>query len=527
MSIRNRAIDNQLIKPVNGLKGWKQKTKLTDLQKELAEALNIPFADFCCEAGVQTPLGFPVRYTEEGGLERLSDDGTWISITFGSFLSSVTYDPTNTVTFAGQGTVLDPLEANVRISTDARSTSLFGSDTTGLFLNSPKLRDASASTEFRMFTLDKGVLADSLDPAIVKNGAMSTATITKQGDYDRIAVTGGDATSYFTLGRQFTLDNYIVRVRVKINSIGTAPLLGFKGIWPGSTYSNFNNPQPSGYANLTTGALTTSVNGDTLVSSYNGWSGTVVANNIIEFTIERNIHRDTKYTISKLNATGIEVSDTYYTKNVSADSCVTHGIFAITLADGDYTLLDVSVEHLEAHRPLLLTVGDSISVSVRIPESDSFTSKFKSKQPYQAANVGAGSCLLKGMLASVWQVLRLKPKYLAIFNYLDAIYFDYSNTTSGSYATWSADFEKYRSLIIANGITPIWCYPKTLPILDPTGSKAVHFTTYLSTNHPTDLVVTLESSEVHVDGTGFHLNGVSNDILADKVVTLLQTAGAI
>ena len=523
MSIRDRAIDNQLIKPVNGVKGWKQKTKLIDLQKELAKALNIPFADLCCEEGYQAPGGFPVRY-QDGELQGLNPDGTWSTISIGDFLSAVTYDETNTVTLDGDGTEDDPLQVNVRISTDTRSSTLFSSDSTGLFLNSPKLRDAQRPAEFPMLSLPKGELADGFNSQITKSGALASATFTKDGDYDKVAVVGGDVNSYFTFGPQTTMANMRTKLKVLVNSIEATPLLGFRGIWPGGTFSNFNNTQPSGYVDLTTGAWT--IQGEGSNTNYNGVLGTVSAGDIIEITQDLNHLRGATYTFAKLNNTNGEVSTIVTTKSVGSDGTVKHAYPAIIMAGGDYTILDASIYFLDAQRPKILTVGDSMSVGVRIAESASVTAYFKAKQPYEAANIGAGSVLITGMLASIWQVIKLRPEYLVIFNFLDPIFYGRANPASGDYATWTANFQRYVSIIKSFGVKPIFVHPETWTFLG-NATACAYYETFLNATYPSDIKIKVLNSEIFYDGTGFHYAGPTNTIIADKVIAAIIADGGI
>lgn len=73
---KQRAIDLQLIKPVEGRSNAKGKITLNKLQKELLTDLNVPFYDTCCESN-QAPLGSPVRYS--GGELEYFDGTGWVA----------------------------------------------------------------------------------------------------------------------------------------------------------------------------------------------------------------------------------------------------------------------------------------------------------------------------------------------------------------------------------------------------------------------------------------------------------------
>jgi hypothetical protein len=49
-----------------------------------------------------------------------------------------------------------------------------------------------------------------------------------------------------------------------------------------------------------------------------------------------------------------------------------------------------------------------------------------------------------------------------------------------------------------------------------------YYETYLNTNYPSDLKVKVLTSESTFDGTGFHYNGAANEIIANKIITLLN-----
>ncbi len=74
---KQRAIDLQLIKPIEGRSNGKGKITLNKLQKELLTELHVPFYDTCCETN-NNPLGNPVRFINNS-IEQF--DGTsWVEI---------------------------------------------------------------------------------------------------------------------------------------------------------------------------------------------------------------------------------------------------------------------------------------------------------------------------------------------------------------------------------------------------------------------------------------------------------------
>lgn len=437
----------------------------------------------------------------------------------------VNFADSNTIDFTGLGTLENPVTANVILSNTPQSKYLLSATPPdGVAFNGPKMRDISVNTPIYMYGLNSGGIFDGID-IVTKNGAMTSAVISKQGDYDRIAVTGGNATSYLILDKQSTLNQFSIILRVKINSIGAAPLLGLQGIWPGLTYSNFNNAQYFGYVNLATGVITATSAGTN--TSYNGFLGTVLPNDIIEIRLDGDFLVGSTLTIKKISGFTGEVSMDQTIKSPTADGWVFHQVLSIIMADGDYTILQYIVNHTDTFKPKICVVGDSMSSGVRIVKADSVIGKFKAKLPYRASSIGAGSCLTKGSLATIYEALNIYPEYMVIFFYLDPIYYDKANPANGSYATFSADFARYVNTIKEQGIKPIFIHPQTWAILDPSGVKCAFYTTFLNTFYPTERTIFLSSSELFYDGTGFHYNGVTNGIIADKVIALLESEGAL
>ena len=462
--------------------------------------LNVPHFDSCCFDEEQSLISQPVRYnSNEDTLERFNTEtGGWAELQTGSALSD------NTI-------------SSYLLSTNGEGQIEF---------NGPKMRDMTNREQVSLYKMPMGNLTANFD-TMVKSGAMSSATIALDDGFDNIIVGGSDQNSYIQFPFILTHNRVIYRMRVRVDAVGgTAPILGFRNIWPGGTYSNFSNPQFYCYFNLATGALTTTTTGTTLQASYNGWLGTVAAGDIVELEIQ---YEYMKPRIVKMTKVGDilsgEVSSQVRLKNSASDgdwAQITHP--AIIMADGTYTLLDYELISLD-DRPFFLIDGDSMGCSVRVPYEGSLVGHLNAKLPYTAACMAAGTKRTEGHLATLWEVVRLKPKYLIIFNYLDALFPNYADPANGSHATWSANFNRYVDTIKGLGITPIFVYPETWApgILGANATVCGHYETYLNTNYPTDLKVKVLTSESTYDSTGFHYSTTANGIIADKILTLMET----
>ena len=262
----------------------------------------------------QSLISQPVRYnSNEDTLERFNTEtGGWAELQTGSALSD------NTI-------------SSYLLSTNGEGQIEF---------NGPKMRDMTNREQVSLYKMPMGNLTANFD-TMVKSGAMSSATIALDDGFDNIIVGGSDQNSYIQFPFILTHNRVIYRMRVRVDAVGgTAPILGFRNIWPGGTYSNFNNPQFYCYFNLATGALTTTTTGTTLQASYNGWLGTVAAGDIVELEIQ---YEYMKPRIVKMTKVGDilsgEVSSQVRLKDSASDgdwAQITHP--AIIMADGTYTL---------------------------------------------------------------------------------------------------------------------------------------------------------------------------------------------
>lgn len=387
------------------------------------------------------------------------------------------------------------------------------------------VRDSKSAT--LIYSLPKGGLTDGFDP-VTKAGAVSTATISKTGNYDTVVVGAGTQTSYFYVRKQFASTRNVVRLKVKVNSVGAAPVIGFNNIWPGAGYNQFNNTSYYAYVNLLTGVVTDAGSGDT-VTTYNGFDGAVAAGDIVEIELITYYADFRLFRVTKVNSLTGEFSLKKNQKVVDAiDSKLQNHIYnGVVLADGSYTILDFSVTSLEPTNAKLMLVGDSMSVSVRQTYKNTIVGFLKSKSPESFAVVGGTSMEQRGLNAVLDEILKLRPEYVAVFNWINPIYQGDVNAADSNYATWNAAIQKFAQAIKTAGIKPIWMYPEKWALLDPDGVNAAVYETYLNTNFPNDLKIKLYASEVGYDSTGFHYDAATNELIADRLLTLLASQNAI
>lgn len=451
--------------------------------------LNVPFVDSCC-LDLTGDL-FPLRWNDETSVIERYNGTTWEEVQ----------------TIGG-------------VSDNNISQFLLTENEDGLVeFNGPKMVDINNKNLTPLYSMPNGNITNEFDD-MTHSGSMTTSTKTIVNGYDNIVVAGTNQDSYTRFPFIVTHNRTIYRLKIRVGAVGaTAPVIGFRNIYVGSTYSNFNTAQFYGYFNLATGAVTATASGTTVLTTYNGFAGTVVANDIIELELQIENMRPRTLKITKSNLLTGEFSVTTQLKNITADGEAVMHHPAIIMADGTYQVLSYEIFSMD-NEPFILLDGDSMGVGVRISYADSVAGKLESKIPYRVASQAAGTKLLRGHLATMWQFNKIRPTYLPIFHYLESCQ-GYANPANGNHATWSANFTKYISTIKAMGIIPIFVYPQTWAVIDSSGANSAFYETYLNTNYPSDLKVKVLTSESFYDATGFHYNGVTNGIIADKIIALL------
>lgn len=520
--MKNRVIDLQLVKPISGKTNMKGKIAIKDLIKETLEDINVSYNDPCCDepfiASNPPDSGLSEVFVEDSSSVSLDGNGTETDPIVAEV--NISAEPGNALIEEADGLYV----GNVDPSADPASKYLLSEVDDVFTFNGPKMRDISNKNLISLYKMPTGNLTNNYD-VMVKNDAMTTATISLDtAGHDNVIVAGSTNASYIQFPFTLTHNRCLYKLRFRADAIGaTAPIVGFRNIWPGGTYSNFNNPQFSGHFNLATGVVTVTTSGTTTLDTYNGISTLPIPNgSIIDIELHFEYMRPRIFKLYVNQTLAGEVSLVRQIKNVAADgdwSPITHP--AIIMADGEYTILDYEVLSMD-HQPLIVVDGDSMSTGVRISHADTVTGKFEAKIPYRIASTGAGSKRLKGHIAGMWQLTKLKPTYVAFFHYIESCQ-GLANPANGGHAVWSADFQKYVSFLKAHGIIPIFVYPETWAVIDPSGTNCAHYETYLNTNYPSDLKIKVLTSESFYDSTGFHYNGVTNGIIADKLIVLLDS----
>lgn len=407
------------------------------------------------------------------------------------------------------------------VSTDTQSKYILTEPVNGTFqFNGTKLTK-QISDRIPLYRMPSGNLTNQFD-AMTFAGAMSTATITAVGGYDNVVV-GNEPTpqsSYFRLtNRFFTASPIYVHMRIKVKALGATPVLGVRNLSAPAPYVNFINKEGYMYINLLTGAATSSMSGYPTFTASNGFTGAVVADEILDLYWEWTYNDTMKLRITK-DKSGAEISSVFGTWGVNNNTSASIFYPTVIMADGTYQILSQEIGTITSVRPKIALIGDSLMSGARVSYVDTIVGKLESKLPYKIANFSSPATYLSGQQSVLKDLLFVKPEVAFISPTLEGLYLDYANPASPNYATYTAALLAFLNTLVNNGIKPVFLVASDTGLY--VDSRMTTFETWIATNYPAALYVERLSTEGALDGTGIHLNGTANSIVADKLIALLE-----
>jgi hypothetical protein len=379
----------------------------------------------------------------------------------------------------------------------------------------------------KLYDMPNGNLTDGGDP-FTFNGAMTTAVISKSGNYDSIVVgnTGANIDSWMRpTNHIWSAKPITVHLKVKITALGAAPALGFRTLGVGGIYSNFTNVLKSFYINLLTGVITCNSTDGFDVAQKNGFSGAVAVGEILDVYFTFNAFE--RFTVSIVrNTLSCETSSITltYPTGLSALNDTQDLVYIPTiLYDGTYKILQHDFITGDYAGAVVALMGDSLMTGGRQHFYDSLQYQLQQVVPYTVANFGAGTCMLAGMQAVLKHVLIAAPKVIVFDNGLDALLGNDCDPLDPQFAAWNAAMKTFVDSIIAAGIEPVlaitsdtFLYPE---------ARLDTLQNWWTTNYPTRKYCRIDSTDVTFDGTHFHYTPITNGKFRNKILGALAQLG--
>jgi hypothetical protein len=383
-----------------------------------------------------------------------------------------------------------------------------------------------------LYDMPAGNLTNGFDP-VTFNGAMATAQgaagITQVGGYDRIVVANGgvNTDSWFRTAKIFSAKPLFAHMRVKVAAVGAAPVLGFRTISPGATYTNSGSQLRTFVINLITGAITVNSSTGYTVSQTNQFSGAIVAGEIVDVYLQWLYRGYWSITIVRNDANSqtsvFKMLLTDPTNNASLELNMWY--LCPILFDGTYQLMNFDVKTANNYNSTVGLLGDSMLTAASIAYADTIQGKLSSALAQRVANFAGGGMLLPGIQSVLKDLLASNTQVCFLCNALDGIFGGKANPANGGYAAWSASFNSVVNTLISLGIEPVMFAPSCTAIY--TEAAKQFMIDYWVSQFPGRQYVTTVPSEVILDNSTIHYSPYTNQIVTDRLVAILETLGKI
>lgn len=551
-----RAIDLQLIKPVKGKNNLKGKITLKKLFKEELSALNVPFVDPCCE-NAEPGSNCPILSQDEGNILECRDDGLFAEAPEGLQISSEDGNQIvdNSGLFAAQNiwqvdsiddlATLDvtlyqtAIVKNVGVYTHTASVSTVTGYTvvagvTGYWVldNAAIARPKKALDTVMLTRVIPGGISGGLDPDYTLSGAMTTATITNVNGYDNFVVTGGNQTSRIYFNNVNSQDNFSThKALVFCDNIGvTSPTIGIG-------YYGYN------LAGDTTGPswiCQMSVNLLTKTSTHYYTTGVAVANTVVSSAgtlavngdiLELEMYIDQATSVVHLYVTNVRTGEylhAYTAARVARYISFQTNRLLFNATDGEYALLKYELFSSVRKQPLLGIMGDSYACGDLLYTNTNFPYLLQNALPSHdiACFAGNGAYILSLAQYQLKDILRLRPKYVLIFDIL-MLYWGYFDDGDANQTTFDTNMDNIMKAITSYGGIPIHVKWQTAGGYINGNSAAwdIKRASIIST-YPTTLTLDISGEALGLNNNN-HLNTGDTVKVSKAIIALLKNVSAI
>ncbi len=420
------------------------------------------------------------------------------------------------------------------VSTSSISTPFLTNSPVGgaITLNGAKIRDVNNGGDVVYYQIPSNFLSQSIE-TVSKNGAFSSAVVTAVGPYDKVAVTGGDNTSYVTLSNvPHTCTRIRYFLKLQVDTLGATPLIGIQLTNSPGT-EDTNTSFTTTYVNLSTGVVTRLASGfasDNLVS-YNSGGTFATTNSILTIEYVRDSYNGSESFSVRNPVQGTFIESTFL-GTIMADGSndgfsSSIRIPSIILAGGTYTILDFKMMPISPRGPKLMIIGDSVGIGYNILPAQAITNDLINAIPYNISqNCGLGQYIYSIARSNVQEVIAQKPEVVVCFFYLSLFYGEFI-ASSGSHAAYMTAFNSIMNSIIGCGGIPVLIQPPSWP-LDNGNTPAWNiFVTQQAALFPGTLILNLQNTVPTYDSSGYHPDPTYYTTITNAIVSLLQTNGLL
>jgi hypothetical protein len=347
------------------------------------------------------------------------------------------------------------------------------------------VRDMSIpSTGIVINEIPNGAITDGVLPN-TKGGAMTTATISKVGNYDKLAVTGGNQGSFIYFNNVWIVDNGVnVKLSVRVENLNKDGATGTSYLGIAFYGLNFTWDTGTGWNIAGVGELVGKgigfynyLNNYTAGDTYKASAGTLVSSgDILDVELKFNVFTQGSVFEIKNRTTGEYISaiklatggfNFGWVRNQFNKTCR----LGLIASNADYTILDYKV-YSDVSKPLAAFIGDNTISGYNFDYStSSLLPKLNALSPYQFSMYCANGANINNMAqVMVREALKLRPKYTFFIaaNLRDGRFLN----TSPDYTAWYTAFTNMINEVIVK---------QSIPVLSklPTGGQGgANYTTW-------------------------------------------------
>jgi hypothetical protein len=339
------------------------------------------------------------------------------------------------------------------------------------------------STGIVINEIPNGAITDGVLPN-TKGGAMTTAVISKVGNYDKLAVTGGNQGSFIYFNNVWVIDAGInIKLSVKVENLnkdgvtGTSYLgiacYGLNFTWDGGSAWNIAGVgelvgKGIGFYNY----LNNYAAGDT----YKASAGTLVSSgDILDVELKFNAFTggcvfEIKNRTTGEYISGIKLSSPTLNYGFVRNQFSKTSRLGLIMSNADYTILDYKV-YSDVTNPLAAFISDNTTAGYNIPYTTSLLPKLSNLAPYQFSSyVSNGGNINNMAQVMVREALKLKPKY--VFFIAQILRDGRFINTSPDYTAWYTAFTNMINQVIVKQCIPV------LTKLPPGGQNPANFSAW-------------------------------------------------
>ena len=344
------------------------------------------------------------------------------------------------------------------LTTDGVNTSWAAVPTSRL--SNTSIRNMANNETLVIQTLPNGAITDGV-LSVTKNGAMTTATISKVGQFDKLAVTGGNYTSYIKFNDFFIGDQcYKIKATIKVENLNKDGATGTSYLG----FSQYGTQLTQDTGTVYNGGLAVELIGKTAIRNGFNANGSAVSSPVVSAgtlvasgdVLDLEMQLDPLRIIRTLKVINRSTGEYVYASHTGSTTSfgIITSTFGIIATNADYTLLDVKL-YSSVTKPIMGFIGDSYGVGYNQTFSTTLTPICNNSLPYEFVTCcGNGGYIYTMANRQMQEIMKTKPTFVVLVTVLSLFYGDFK-VTDPDYTNWYAAYNKIIKEVVNYGGIPV------------------------------------------------------------------------